>query len=278
MRILRSRREIQAMRRAGLVVWCAHQRARRLIQPGITTQEIDRVIHDTFRQFNAEPLFLGYQGGSKIPFPAATCISVNEEVVHGIPSMRTLHEGDIVSIDTGCRLDGWCGDAAVTHGVGKISDQAEKLLNVTQSVLDLAISLLAKRKWWSEVAREMQEFVEQAGFSVVDQFVGHAIGRELHEKPQVPNFFDAKLFRTKYEDFELKPGTVIAIEPMVNAGGRPVRMLSDEWTQVTCDHSLSVHFEHTVAITPEGAWRLTDAPQADETLDSVLMPIRDELR
>ncbi|MEC9091409.1 MAG: type I methionyl aminopeptidase [Planctomycetota bacterium] len=258
---LRSPREIQLMRRPGLLVWKAHQRVKELVQPGVTTGELDQAIADLFEQHAAVPLFLNYPG--TVPFPAVSCISVNEEVVHGIPGSRKLQEGDIVSVDTGCSLAGWCGDAAVTHAVGTISAEAQKLLDITEGVLELAIELMPKKKKWSEVAREMQAFVNDQGLSVVEEFVGHAIGREMHEKPQVPNYYDADRFQGS-GDFELKTGLVLAIEPMVNLGTKNVHCLDDHWTIVTRDQKYSAHFEHTLALTAEGVRRLTGPPLEDE--------------
>ncbi|MEX1039207.1 MAG: type I methionyl aminopeptidase [Pirellulaceae bacterium] len=241
---LRSKREIDLMRRAGAVVAEAHQKVRERIAPGVTTAEIDDVMEEVFQRHEATPLFKGVPG--KVPFPAATCVSVNEEVVHGIPGNRQLRTGDIVSVDTGCRLGGWCGDAAVTHAIGEISAEATKLLEVTQATLELAIQLLPVKKRWSQVAREMEALVRDAGFSVVTGLGGHGIGRNLHEDPHVPNFV-SKAF-LKNEDFDLRPGLVLAIEPMVNVGRAETRLLPDHWTLVTRDGSLSAHFEHTVAI------------------------------
>jgi len=263
MRHLRSAREVVAMRRAGLVVWQAHQAAAELIRPGITTAELDATIAEVFRLAGAEPLFLGYPGPS--PFPAATCISLNEEVVHGIPSDRQLAEGDLITLDTGCRLQGWCGDAAFTYAVGAVPLEYERLLEVTRGTLDLAIRLLDEKSRWSQVAREMQAFVEGAGFSVIRDFVGHAIGRNMHESPQVPNFYDETWARG--QDFDLRPGVVLAIEPMVALGKPEVEVLEDGWTQVTKDRRPSAHFEHTVALTAEGARILTCAPQVGEALE-----------
>ena len=256
---LKSRREIKLMRQAGLLVWQGHQMAGRLMKPGVTTQQLDRVIADLFEHQDAEPLFLGYPG--EVPFPAVTCISVNEEVVHGIPGERQLREGDIVSLDTGCRVNGWCGDAALTHAVGEISPTCRKLLDITNGVLDLAIDQLSKCQVWSQVAAQMQNYVEDAGFSVVDSMVGHAIGREMHEKPQVPNYFSEEFLE---DDFPLKPGIVLAIEPMVNIGTNELVCLDDKWTLVTKDGKKSAHFEHTVALTKDGAKRLTGPPEGDE--------------
>ena len=264
-RILRSPREIGKMRRAGLLVWQAHQSAARLVQPGVTTRELNEAIAEVFRTHNAIPLFLGYPG--KIPFPAESCISVNEEVVHGIPGDRKLVEGDIVSIDTGCKIDGWCGDAATTHAVGKVSAKARKLLNVTNDVLKLAIHRMGECETWGDVALDMQAFVEAAGFSVVRSMVGHAIGQEMHEPPQVPNYYDPEW--ADEENFALRPGVVLAVEPMVNIGTDELAHLDDHWTTVTRDRSLSAHFEHTIALTKDGPRLLTGPPETDEELSAL---------
>lgn len=260
MEILRSPREIALMRKAGLLVWEAHQLAAAMVKPGVSTGEIDAAIEQFFQQKGAEALFKGVPG--HVPFPAVTCMSVNEEVVHGIPGRRKLLEGDIVSIDTGCRLNGWCGDAAVTHAVGRISVELQRLLDVTREVLDLAIELMGKKNLWSEVASEMANYVADNGFSVVEAFVGHGIGREMHEEPQVPNFAN-KQFR-KNSDFRIVPGLVIAIEPMVNIGTKRVRTQADHWTQATVDGKPSAHFEHTVAMTATGPFVLTGPPVSGE--------------
>ena len=258
MHTLRSPREISLMRKAGLVVWEAHQIAARLIRPGVTTAEIDQAIEDLFRERGAVPLFKGVPG--KVPFPAVTCISVNDEVVHGIPGPRQLREGDVVSVDTGCRLEGWCADAAVTHPVGKIHPEVQRLLDVTRGTLELAIREMGVKKLWSEVARGMEQLVRDAGFSVVECFVGHGIGREMHEDPQVPNFVNNSLRRSG--DFRLEPGLVIAVEPMVNMGTKKVKPLSDHWTQATADGQPSAHFEHTIAVTDHGPLVLTAGPDS----------------
>jgi methionyl aminopeptidase len=260
--ILRSSREIAQMRKPGLLVWQAHQIAAALVRPGVTTGEIDAAVDKFFIDHNAIPLFKGVPG--KVPFPASTCISVNEEVVHGIPGKRVLVEGDIISIDTGCKYEGWCGDSAVTHPVGKIHSETQRLLDVTKGVLDLAIELMGKRSRWSEVAAEMGTYVRDAGFSVVESFVGHGIGREMHEDPQVPNFVSAQLRRNG--DFVLERGLVIAVEPMVNMGTKHVKSLSDHWTQATQDARPSAHFEHTIAIGDSGPIVLTGPPAAGETV------------
>jgi len=274
---LRSAREISQMRKAGLLVWEAHQLAASMLRPGVTTGEVDAAVESLFRRRGAEPLFKNYPnseaGGP--PFPAVTCISVNEEVVHGIPGPRRLAEGDIVSIDTGCSLNGWCGDAAASHPVGQVSADRHRLLDVTRGVLDLAIELIGeliakrtdrqkeKSEWprWREVAAQMERYVKSHGFSVVEQFVGHGIGQQMHEDPQVPNFRSKQL--TGSGNFELRPGLVIAVEPMVNMGGKQVRTCADRWTQATVDGLPSAHFEHTIAVTESGAYVLTAGPEEE---------------
>ncbi|HBB73986.1 MAG TPA: type I methionyl aminopeptidase [Planctomycetaceae bacterium] len=259
---LRSPREIALMRRAGLVVWGAHQRAAALVRPGVTTAEIDAAVERFFVEHDAIPLFKGVPG--KVPFPATCCISVNDEVVHGIPGSRVLLDGDVVSVDTGCSVGGWCGDAAVTHPVGTVAPRVQTLLDCTSGVLALAIQLMASRNRWSDVASEMAKYVRDHGFSVVENFVGHGIGRSMHEDPQVPNFC-TPAFRRNH-DFEIEPGLVIAVEPMVNMGSKKVRVLADHWTQSTVDGQPSAHFEHTVAITDAGPVVLTAPPAAGESL------------
>ncbi|NLE37043.1 MAG: type I methionyl aminopeptidase [Pirellulaceae bacterium] len=260
MEILRSPREIALLRKAGLVVWEAHQLAASMVRPGVTTASIDAAVERFFVQRGVEPLFKGVPG--PVPFPAVTCMSVNEEVVHGIPGDRILREGDILSIDTGCRRGGWCGDAAVTHAVGQVAPEVRKLLDVTQGVLDLAIEQMAHCSLWSEVAAQMETYVKDHGFAVVEAFVGHGIGREMHEDPQVPNFASKQLRRSG--DFELVPGLVIAVEPMVNMGSKHIRTRPDHWTQATVDGKPSAHFEHTVAIRDSGPYVLTAGPEEDE--------------
>lgn len=259
---LRSAREIALMRRAGLVVWGAHQVAAGIVRPGVTTREIDEAVDRFFAQHDAVALFKGVPG--KVPFPAACCISVNDEVVHGIPGNRVLRSGDVVSIDTGCSVGGWCGDSAITHPVGEVAPEVQRLLDCTSGVLALAIRLMASRNRWSDVAEEMATYVRDHGFSVVENFVGHGIGRKMHEDPQVPNFC-SPAFRRNH-DFELEPGLVIAVEPMVNMGTKKVRVLADHWTQSTVDGLPSAHFEHTVAITDSGPMVLTAPPAAGEVV------------
>jgi methionyl aminopeptidase len=258
---LRSAREIRLLRQAGLVVWEAHQAAARVIRPGATTAQIDEAVAGVLRRHQATPLFQGQPG--PYPFPAVTCVSINEQVVHGIPGPRELREGDIVSIDTGCMVRGWCADAAVTHAVGTLQPNVQKLLEVTQGALNLAIERMGEHDYWSEVALEISRYVRAAGFSVVEAFVGHGIGRQLHENPQYPNFVSDALRR---DDIQLRPGLVMAIEPMVNMGTKEVECLEDGWTQVTKDRLPSAHFEHTIALTADGPLLLTGPPLIGETI------------
>ena len=249
---LKRPQEIELMREAGRLVARAHQMIREMVEPGVTTAEVDAIVERLFQQHGAAPLFKGVPG--KVPFPAVCCISINEQVVHGIPGPRRLERGDIVKVDTGCRLNGWCGDAAWTYAVGEIDPLKQRLMQIGEENLYLAIREAGQRRRWSEVAQAMEQHVRRAGFSVVEQFVGHGIGREMHEDPQVPNFVSSQL---KRHDFRLEPGLVLAIEPMVNAGTKNVRVLKDHWTVETKDKKPSVHFEHTVAITREGPDILT---------------------
>ena len=261
---LKSMREIGLMRQAGLAVWKAHQIAHEMIVPGGTTLQVNREVDRYFKSIAVAPLFKNYPNPTKgrPPFPASTCMSINEEVVHGIPSERKLVEGDIVSMDTGCRLNGWCGDAAATYPVGRVSPQVRRLLDVTQGVLDLAIELMGCKSCWSEVAVQMAQYVRDHHFSTVECFVGHGVGREMHEDPQVPNFLSRSLRGNG--DFAIEPGLVIAVEPMVNLGTKRVKVLSDHWTQVTADGKPSAHFEHTIAVTVDGPIALTAVPTPAE--------------
>ncbi len=261
---LKSPREIGLMRHAGLAVWRAHQIVGEMIQPGATTAEVDRAVQEHFASLGAVPLFMNYPNSAKKkrPFPAVTCMSINEAVVHGIPNNKPLKEGDIVSVDTGCRLNGWCGDAAYTYKVGRVSSEVQRLLDVTEGTLELAIELLSEKSYWSQIAERMAQYVADHGYSSVENFVGHGIGREMHEDPQVPNYASRSLRGSA--DFRIEPGLVIAVEPMVNIGTKRVKILKDDWTQVTADGKFSAHFEHTIAITSDGPALLTIAPTPAE--------------
>lgn len=248
--------QIRAMRRAGLLLWHTHSVAAKLVGEGITTKEIDRAVEDYIVSHKAIPMFKGVPG--RVPYPAASCISVNEQVVHGIPSVRKLKRGDIVSIDIGVKLDGWCADAAVTYPVGEIDSSKAKLLQVTEDALRQSITLLATKTRWSQVVRKTSRRIEAAGFSIVTELVGHAIGREMWERPQVPNDCSPR-----NPDFRIKPGLVLAIEPMINMGAPQVETLEDHWTVVTVDGKPSAHFEHTVAVTEGGPVVLTCGPDGE---------------
>ncbi len=254
--ILKSAREIELMRRANAVVYRVLAEMRRRVAPGVVTGDLNRRAEELIAEAGGTPLFKGVVNPqARFPFPAALCISVNDEIVHGIPGDRALEEGDIVSIDCGVRLNGYCGDSAVTLPVGHVAPDARHLMDVTRQVLELAIREIAPGRRWSEVARRMQLFVEERGLSVVRDFVGHGIGREMHEDPKVPNYWDGQ---RPGEDFVLHVGMVLAIEPMVNAGTHLTRPGDDSWTVHTRDGRLSAHYEHTVAVTQDGADVLSD--------------------
>jgi methionyl aminopeptidase len=250
---LKSRREIELMRQAGQLVARAHRLVQGMVEPGVTTRELDAAVERLFAEHGARPLFKGVPG--TVPFPAVTCISVNEQVVHGIPGARRLQSGDIVSVDTGCQLGGWCGDAAWTYPVGDVDPLKSRLLQIGRESLFVAIREIGRRQRWSQVAALMEQTVKQAGFSMVEDFVGHGIGQEMHEDPQVSHYVGKRL---REHDFTLEPGLVLAIEPMVNAGTKKVRVLRDHWTVQTVDGKPSVHFEHTVALTADGPQILTE--------------------
>ena len=249
---LKSARELILMREAGKLVARAHKICRDMAKPGVKTVDIDRAVEAFFAAHHATPLFKGYPG--KVPFPSVTCMSLNEQVVHGIPSERVLKDGDLLKIDTACRHNGWCADRAVTLPIGAVKPERLRLLKVGTEVLQIAIDELPRRKWWSEVASRMQKHAEQSGFSVVTNYVGHGIGRVMHENPQVPNYVSRD---TRKHDFRIEPGLVLAIEPMVNMGTSEVVTLRDHWTVVTRDGLASVHVEHTLAITANGIVNIT---------------------
>lgn len=254
--ILKSKREIEMMRQAGVVVHRILGMMRDAIRPGITTLELDEIAGAEMKRsgvVSSSRFYPTYREGEG--FPGYTCISVNEEVIHGVPGNRKLKEGDIASIDVNVFLDGWVADAATTVPVGAISPKVQRLLDVTQAALKVAIDNARPGKKWSDVARLMQWTVEQAGFNVVREFVGHGVGRSMHEDPKVPNFVTSEQMRG---DFVLRPGMTIAVEPMVVMGRRDVVMLDDEWTVVSEDRLPAAHFEHTLAITETGVDVLTD--------------------
>jgi len=253
---LKSARELGLMRDAGRIVAQALDKVRQAVTPGVTTGELNRLVAEHFESVSAVPLFKGVPSSmkGKPSFPAVVCASINEQVVHGIPGSRVLKEGDVISIDTGCRLNGWCGDSAYTFAVGNISAEKQRLLDVTRETLAIAIESMKTAKSWSVVAHEMELYVRRQGMSVIEQFVGHGIGQSMHEEPQLPNYVSESL---RKQDFLLEPGLVLAIEPMVALGTKNVRVLPDGWTVETTDRRAAAHFEHTVAMTADGPRILT---------------------
>lgn len=245
--VLKTGRELSAMRKAGLISQKALRLAGEAVEPGVSTWEIDRMVRKFIESEGAKPSFLGYDG-----FPASTCISVNNVVVHGIPSKSTiLKKGDIVGIDVGAYFEGFHGDNAWTFPCGEISSEAQGLLDATREALFKGIEQAVPGNRIGDIGHAVQEYVEARNYSVVREFVGHGVGANMHEDPSVPNY------GTPGRGVRLLPGMVIAIEPMINLGGCAVKILPDGWTTVTKDGSLSAHFEHTVAITPDGPVLLT---------------------
>ncbi len=253
---LKSRREIELMRQAGGVVADVLSKLQENAKPGVTTGRLDRIALQMTNDAGARALFKGVRFSNRQKaFPGAICASVNEQVVHGIPSEKVrLKEGDILGIDFGISLDGYCADAAVTIGIGHISADRQELLAVAQEVLKIAVAMSGPQVKWSNIASKMQERAESAGFSVVRDFVGHGIGAKMHEEPRVPNFVSEELLSN---DVFLIEGMVIAVEPMINAGGSDIRTLEDGWTVVTDDGKCSAHFEHTIAMVENGCEVLT---------------------
>jgi len=244
--ILKSPAEIDLMRRSSVIVAEVLSVLRGSVAPGVTTLDLEAIALEESARRGAKPAFKGYRG-----YPYCLCTSVNSEVVHGMPSVNALQEGDILSIDFGVLSNGFYGDSAITVPVGRVSAEAERLIRVTEASLDAAIEKARVGNHLSDVSAAVQNCVEAEGFSVVREFVGHGIGRELHEPPQVPNF------GYPGRGIKLKAGMVLAIEPMINSGGYAVKVLDDGWTAVTVDGSLSAHFEHTVAITDDGPYVLS---------------------
>lgn len=259
---LKSPREIALMRETGKLVARALRLCREMARPGVRTFEINRAVEDLYARHGALPLFKGYpHPNGKVPFPAVTCISLNEQVVHGIPGQRVIRDGDLIKIDTACKLNGWCADAAVTLIMGNVRPEWRRLVKVAEEVLQVATVELGRCKWWSEVALRMQQHAEKNGFSVVHQYVGHGIGRTMHENPQVPNFVNKEV---RKHDFQLEEGLVLAVEPMVNMGRAETDTLRDHWTVVTRDGLPSAHVEHTLALTRHGVLVVTADEEADQ--------------
>jgi methionyl aminopeptidase len=261
--VCRSQAEIAKLRRVNQLVGRILAELRQMVRPGVTTAQIDALAEQRVREAGAEPAFKGYHG-----YPATVCASVNEQVVHGIPSARALNEGDVVSIDMGARLDGFFGDSAVTVPVGRVSADAAALLRVTEEALFHGIEAVKPGARVSDIGASVQQHVEAHGFSVVREFVGHGIGTALHEEPQIANYGPGG------RGPRLSEGMVLAIEPMVNAGKADVKVLADGWTAVTRDGGLSAHFEHTVVVTGEGCEILTllddEAARAKQLLEAAV--------
>jgi len=256
---LRTQREMELMRNAGRIVARILDRLTEMAQVGVTTAELARVSDEMIAAADAIPLFKGVRNpAAKFEFPASICVSINEQVVHGIPSERRLADGDIVSIDCGVKCQGYCGDAATTILVGNVAAETRGLVRTTREMLEKAVALSRPGRYWSEVAGAMQHHAEQAGFGVVRDYVGHGIGRAMHEEPKLPNFVSPDLLRN---DVLLRSGMVLAVEPMVNQGTWKVRVLADGWTVVTADGKPAAHFEHTFAVTEEGGVVLTSAEE-----------------
>jgi len=246
---LKKPEEVEKMARAGVILGECLEHLATLVRPGLTTLDLDRVADTFIRDHGCIPGFLGYYD-----FPNSLCVSINDEVVHGIPGPRVIDEGDLVSLDCGLILDGWWADSGLSVGCGDISPEARKLLAVTEEALRRGLDQARSGNRIGDIGAAVQSYVEGQGFGVVRQYVGHGIGRNMHEPPQVPNYGRAGTGNT------LKPGYVLAIEPMVTAGSPEVKVLDDQWTVATVDHRLSCYFEHTVAVTEEGPRVLTRRP------------------
>ncbi|TCO74993.1 type I methionyl aminopeptidase [Marinisporobacter balticus] len=244
--ILKSSKEIECMKEAGKIVACTHEVVREAIKPGITTKELDEIAEKEIKKYGAIPSFKGYQG-----FPASICASINEEVVHGIPGLKILKDGDIISVDIGALYKGYNGDSAKTHPVGKVTEDALKLIEVTKESFYEGLKFCRVDNRLSDVSHAVQKYVEDHGYSVVRDFVGHGIGRDMHEDPQIPNFGPPG------KGPRLQAGMCLAIEPMVNMGTYNVKVLQNNWTVVTLDKKWSAHYEHSIAITKDDPIILT---------------------
>ena len=247
--VIKSKDELKLMREAGRVNALALQAVKESVKPGVTTRKLDEIAEQVIRDHGGEPVFLGYPG--PYPYPATLCVSVNEELVHGIPGDRKLKEGDIISVDCGTKLNGYIGDAAFTKGVGEISEQAEHLLSVTEQSLMLGIEQMIAGNHTGDVSSAIQQFVEKNNLHVTRVYTGHGVGREMHEGPQVPNYGKSG------RGLKLRPGLTIALAPMVLVGTPRTKVREDKWTVVSADGSLTAHFEHTIAVTDNSPLILT---------------------
>ncbi len=254
---LKSAEEIELVRQSSLIVGMAHAEVAKILEPGVSTEKLDKIAEEYIRDNGGVPAFKGYNG-----FPATLCISINEAVVHGIPSARVIEDGDVVSIDCGVKKNGFFGDSAYTYPVGNVTDEVVKLLEVTKESLYKGIEAARSGKRIGDIGHAVQSHAEAHGFGVVRELVGHGVGKELHESPEVPNY------GRRGTGAKLKPGMVIAIEPMINMGRKEVKQLADGWTIVTTDGKPSAHYEHTVAITDRGE---ADILSTFEAIEEVLM-------
>jgi methionyl aminopeptidase len=263
---LKSPREIELMRRSGRITAQVLSDLMKLARPGMATSELDRAAEEGIRRGGGLPTFKGYNG-----FPASICASVNDEVVHGIPGPRVLRDGDLLSIDIGTTLEGYVSDSAVTVPVGTISPEAQRLLDVTRECLTIGIEQMQSGNHVGDIGAAVQEHAERQGYGVVRELVGHGVGRAMHEEPQVPNF------GTRGTGMELRPGLVLAIEPMITERGPKVRILDDGWTVVTADGKLAAHFEHTIAVTDAGPKILTLRDYAEDPQLERYRPVREAI-
>lgn len=250
---LKSERELETMREAGRINAMALAAAAAMVEPGVTTADLNQAAKQVLKEYRAQPAFVGVPGA--YPYPEVTTISVNDVLVHGIPGIQKLREGDIVSIDCGTIYDGFVGDSALTVPVGEVSEEAEHLIRVTLRALFIGISMMQVGNLTGDVSAAIQGFVESEGLNVVRQYTGHGVGRSMHEEPQVPNYGKERT------GVPLRPGMTVAIEPMVLTGGAETKVLDDQWAVASKDGRLTAHFEHTVAITPNGPWILTGLDQ-----------------
>ena len=246
---LKSAHELSLMREAGRIVAEVLGRIRETVAPGVCTSDLEKIADQIIvGKYNATPSFKGYRG-----FPGMVCASINEEIVHGIPGPRVLNEGDIVSVDVGVIYKGYHGDSAITVGVGEIDAESQRLMDVTAKSLQVGIATAEAENWTTDISKAIQDYVEGQGYSVVREYTGHGIGRQMHEDPQIPNYHEPRIGGR----VRLRPGMTFALEPMVNIGGWRTRVLDDKWTVVTADGKRSAHFEHTVAVTKNGPEILT---------------------
>ncbi|KPK77433.1 MAG: hypothetical protein AMJ79_03165 [Phycisphaerae bacterium SM23_30] len=253
---IRTEREIERIRNAGGIVARILKNLQEVAEAGVTTAHLAEIADAVIAETGSVALFKGVKNPTaKTAFPASICASINEQVVHGIPGPRKLNFGDIISIDCGVKLNGYCGDAAVTIMIGQPTPQVQRLVHVTRELLDIAVDQAQPGCWWSEIARRMQHHAEQAGFGVIRDYVGHGIGRKMHEDPKLPNFVSQELLQN---DILLRKGMILAVEPMVAMGSYKVKVRPDGWTVITADGKPAAHFEHTLAITQNGAEVLTE--------------------